>query len=77
MQWVEAARIGRRRDGKLYCEEVFMQYGKPLSAQEAIERLAHGRMAFVNRADAKAVFAKALEIEERERKNDRLDDPSN
>jgi len=75
MQWIEAARIGRRRDGKLYCEEVFMQYGKPFSVQEAIERLAHGRMAFVNRADAKAVFAKALEMEEG--KNERLDNTGN
>ena len=75
MQLVEAARIGRRRDGKLYCEEVFMQYGKPLSAAEAIDRLAHGRMAFVNRADAKAVFAKALEMEEG--KNERLDNTGN
>lgn len=75
MQWVEAARIGRRRDGKLYCEEVFMQYGKPLSAAEAIDRLAHGRMAFVNQADAKAVFEKALEMERA--KDERLDNSGN
>lgn len=29
MQWVEAARIGRRPNGEVFCAEILLQYSKP------------------------------------------------
>lgn len=56
MRWIEAARIGRRPDGTLFCVEVFMQYGKPAALADAIERAKAGKTVFVERADASAVL---------------------
>ena len=56
IQWIEAARIGRRPDGKVFCVEVFMQYGKPAPLAAAIERAKAGKTTFVRREDASAVL---------------------
>ena len=57
MQWVEAARIGRRPNGEVFVAEVFMQYGKPSTLDAAIEKALAGKTVFVERADAPAVLA--------------------
>lgn len=55
MQWVEAARIGRRPGGVVYCEAVFLQYSKPEQVNAAIEKALAGGTVFVRREDAQAV----------------------
>lgn len=57
MQWVEAARIGRRPNGEVFIAAVFMQYGKPATLGAAIEKALAGKTVFVHRADAAAVVA--------------------
>jgi len=57
MQWVEAARIGRRPNGEVFCVEVFMQYGKPAPVAVAIEKALAGGTVFVRREDAPSVVA--------------------
>jgi len=57
MQWVEAARIGRRPNGEVFAAEVFMQYGKPSALDAAIEKALAGKTVFVRREDAPAVLA--------------------
>jgi hypothetical protein len=58
-EWVLAARIGRRRDGSVYSQDVLMSYGRPAPLAVALERAQQGRMVFVRREDAPAVL-KAL-----------------
>lgn len=60
MQWVEAARIGRRPNGDVFCADIFMQYSKPTPVAAAIEKALAGKTVFVRREDAAAVLA-ALE----------------
>lgn len=55
-EWVEAARIGRRRDGSVYSQDVLMSYGKPAPLAVALERAQQGYMVFVRREDAPAVM---------------------
>lgn len=54
---VPAARIGRRRDGSVYSQDVLMSYGRPSPLAVALERAQQGYMVFVRREDAAAVLA--------------------
>lgn len=54
---VPAARIGRRRDGSVYSQDVLMSYGKPAPLAVALERAQQGYMVFVRREDAPTVLA--------------------
>lgn len=54
---VPAARIGRRRDGSVYSQDVLMSYGKPAPLAVALERAQQGYMVFVRREDVAAVLA--------------------
>lgn len=57
MQWVEAARIGRRPNGEVFCAEILLQYSKPDRLDAAIEKALAGKTAFVRRENAPAVLA--------------------
>lgn len=57
MQWVEAARIGRRPNGEVFCADIFMQYSKPTPVAAAIEKALAGKTVFVRREDAATVLA--------------------
>ena len=54
---IEAAGIGRRPDGKVFCVAVVLQYSKPLALASEIEVAQAGRTVFVRREDAPAVLA--------------------
>lgn len=53
---VLATRIYYGRNGKIGAQPCILAYSKPMTAQQAIERLLTGRMAFVTIEDTPAVL---------------------
>jgi len=51
-----ATRIYYGRDGKVGAQPCILAYSKPMTAQQAIERVLSGRMAFVTVEDTQAVL---------------------
>lgn len=53
---IPATRISQGRNGQWYTLDVLMQYGRPLSLDLALRRVAIGRTVFVAREDAGKVM---------------------
>lgn len=53
---IPATRISQGRNGQWYTLDVLMQYGRPLSLDLALRRVAIGRTVFVAREDAGTVM---------------------
>lgn len=54
---IAATRIFYGRDGKVDAQPCILAYSKPMTAQQAIERILLGRTVFVTAEDAPAVLA--------------------
>jgi hypothetical protein len=54
---IPACRVGYRPDGTIYAMPVLLQYSKPVTIIQALDRLRNQKMAFVTREDASAVLS--------------------